>query len=131
MANGANALLVAVSGRAAGPLTADAPMFKAVQLLLDRGADPNAAAANGETLMHRGVLRGAAFVQLLVDRGARLDVQDAGGRTPLDVALGVPPPAPAGRGGGPPGGPGAAPTRADDATIALLRELKAPTRSGG
>src|SRR5262249_38751914 len=57
MANGTTALLAVVSGRP-GPLTPDAPMFQAVQLLLDRGAYVNAAAANGETLLHRGVTRG-------------------------------------------------------------------------
>jgi ankyrin repeat protein len=124
MANGNTALLVAVSGRS-GQLTPDAPMFRAVQLLLDRGAEVNAA-ANGETLLHRGVVRGEAFVRMLVQRGAKLDLKDAGGRTPLDVALGVPPPAPAGRS---PGGlPGAAPVRADDATVKLLRELGVPGR---
>lgn len=130
-ANGTTALLAAVSGRAAGPLTPASPMFQAVQLLLDRGADVNAAAANGETLLHRSVARGDAFVRLLVERGARLDVKDAGGRTPLDVALGVAPPAPAGRGpGGPPGGPGFAPARVSEATIAFLREVGAPSGSG-
>jgi ankyrin repeat protein len=129
MANGTTASLAAISGRP-GPLAPDAPMFQAVELLLDRGADVNATAANGETLLHRGVTRGDAFVRLLVERGARLDLKDAGGRTPLDVALGVPPPAPAGRGpGAPPGGPAAAPARASDATIAYLRELGAPRGS--
>jgi len=129
-ANGTTALFAAASGRAAGPLTPAMPMFQAVRLLLDRGADVNAAAANGETLLHRGVARGDAFVQLLVERGAKLDLKDAGGRTPLDVALGVAPPAPAGRDpGGPPGGPGSAPQRASDTTIAFLRELGAPRGS--
>jgi uncharacterized protein len=131
MANGTTELLAAVSARSAGPLTPDTPMFQAVQLLLDHGANVNAAAANGETLLHRSVARGEAFVRLLVQRGAKLDLEDAGGRTPLDVALGVPPPAPAGRGpGGPPGGPGSTPLRASDATIAFLRELGAPRGSG-
>jgi ankyrin repeat protein len=132
MPNGNTALLVAVSGRP-GPLRPEAPMFQAVQLLLDRGADVNATAANGETLLHRGVIRGEAFVRMLLERGAKLDLKDVGGRTPLDVALGVPPPAPAGRapgGGGPPGGPGGAPVRANEATIALLRERGAASGSG-
>ena len=131
MANGTTALLAAVSGRSAGSLTPDTPMFRAVQLLLDRGADVNAAAANGETLLHRAVARGDALVRLLVERGARLDLEDAGGRTPLDVALGVAPPVPAGRGpAGPPGGPGSAPVPASEATIAFLRERGAPRGSG-
>jgi ankyrin repeat protein len=127
MANGTTALMAAVSGRGAGPLTPEMSMFQAVQLLLDSGADVNAAAANGETLLHRSVTRGDGFVRLLVERGAKLDTKDAGGRTPLDVALGVPPPASAGRGAP---GPPAAPVRASDATIAYLRELGAPRGSG-
>jgi ankyrin repeat protein len=130
MANGSTASMVALSGRP-GALAPDTPVSQAVQLLLDRGADVNAAAVNGETLLHRGVTRGDAFVRMLVERGARLDLKDNGGRTPLDVALGVPPPAPAGRGpGGPPGGPGAAPVRASETTIAYLNELGAPRGSG-
>jgi ankyrin repeat protein len=127
VANAPTELLAAVSGRSAGPLTADTPMFEAVQLLLDHGADVNAAGPNGETLLHRAVTRGEAFVRMLVQRGAKLDLEDAAGRTPLDVALGVP--ARAGRGPSGPGGPGAAPVRASDATIALLRELGAPRGS--
>ena len=102
-------------------------MFQAVRLLLDRGANLNAAGANGATLLHQSVNRGEAFVRMLVERRAKLDVKDATGRTPLDIALGVPAAAPAGRGGraiarGPvgPGGPGPAPA-IDAATIALLR----------
>jgi ankyrin repeat protein len=126
MANGATALMTAVPARGAA-LTPEMAVFQAVQLLLDRGADVNAAAANGETLLHRSATRGDAFVRMLVERGAKLDVKDSGGRTPLDVALGVPPPAAPGRGpGGLPGGPGAAPVRASEATIAYLRELGAP-----
>lgn len=126
-ANGTTALLAAASGRSAEPLTAGKPIYDAVRLLLDSGADVNAAAANGETLLHRTVARGEAFVRLLVERGARLDLEDAGGRTPLDVALGGAPPASPGRGpGGPPGGPAAAPVPANDATLAYLRELGAP-----
>jgi ankyrin repeat protein len=122
MANGTTTLAVALSGRGARKLTPDAPMFQAVRLLLDRGADVNAAGANGATLLHQSVDRGDAFVRLLVERGARLDVKDSSGRTPLDIALGVPAAAPAGRGGR--GGRGAAggPLPAiDEATLALLR----------
>jgi hypothetical protein len=103
-------------------------MFQAVRLLLDRGADINATGTNRATLLHQSIDRGAAFVRLLVERGAKLDLKDASGRTPLDIALGVPPAADsAGRGGrgarggpGGPGGPGpAAPI--DAATITILR----------
>jgi uncharacterized protein len=129
MANGNTPLMVTLTGRGAATLRADTPMFHAVQLLLDHGADINAAAANGETLLHRGVTRGDAFVRLLVERGARLDLTDEGGRTPLDVALGVPPPVAAGRGGRP-GGPAAEPARASEATIAFLHERGAPRGAG-
>jgi hypothetical protein len=121
--------MVTLTGRGAPMLTPDTPMFQAVQLLLDRGADINATAANGETLLHRGVTRGEAFVRLLVERGGRLDLQDEGRRTPLDVALGVAPPAAANRGGRP-GGPAAEPARASEATIAFLRDRGAPRGPG-
>jgi len=125
MTNGTSTLAVALTGRGA-PTTPETPMFQAVRLLLDRGADVNAAGANGSTLLHQSVNRGAAFVRLLVEHGARLDVKDASGRTPLDIALGVPAAAPAGAGargarGGPAGPGGPAPAAIDAATIALLR----------
>lgn len=129
MANRTTTPMVALSGRGPDTLTPDTPMFQAVQLLLDHGADVNATAATGETLLHRGVARGDAFVRLLVERGARLDLEDEGGRTPLDVALGAAPPAAAGRGGRP-AGPAPESLPASEATIAFLRELGAPRGSG-
>ena len=135
--NGSTALTIASSARAARPVTPDAPVYQAVDLLLERGADVNAANAAGETLLHQSVARGEAFVRMLVRHGARVDVTDKAGRTPLDVALGVPAPAAAGgragRGGragggfgGRGGAPEAEPARADDATLRLLREAAAP-----
>jgi ankyrin repeat protein len=123
--NGTTTLAVALTGRGARTLTSDTPMFQAVRLLLDRGANVNAAGANGATLLHQSLDRGEAFVRLLVERGARLDLKDASGRTPLDIALGVPAaPAPVGRGGRGGGGGAVAPGPApaiDAATIAFLR----------
>jgi hypothetical protein len=106
-------------------------MFQAVRMLLDKGANVNATGANGATLLHQAVNRGAAFVRLLVEHGARVDLKDSSGRTALDVAMGVAAPAPAGgrggRGGAPaPGQAGQAPQAADPAVIALLRELGTP-----
>jgi ankyrin repeat protein len=124
LANGTNTMAVALTGRGSRTPTPDTPMFQAVQLLLDRGADVNAAGANGATLLHQSVDRGEAFVRLLVERGARLDLKDASGRTPLDIALGAPAAAPAGRGGrARASGPAPA---IDAATIALLRGEQNP-----
>jgi uncharacterized protein len=135
LVNGTTTLSVAMTGRGPRLLTPDTPMFQGVQLLLEHGADVNAV-TNGSTLLHQSIDRGEAFVRLLVGRGARLELKDASGRTPLDIALGTPAAAPAGRGGrgapaagGTPGGrgaPGAAPITADAATIAFLREHTAP-----
>ena len=132
LANGTTTMAVALSGRGSRTLTPDTPMFQAVRLLLDRGVDVNATGANGATLLHQSVDRGEAFVRMLVEHGAKLDLKDASGRTPLDIALGVAPAAPAGaaapagrgaRGGA--GARGAAPGGPapviDAATIALLR----------
>ena len=133
LANGTTTLAVALTGRGAGTLTPETPMFQAVKLLLDRGADVNAAAPNGSPLLHQSVNRGAAFVRLLVEHGAKLDLKDGTGRTPLDIAMGVAPTVPTGsgvpagrgaRGGGAgrggPAGPGA-PSAPDPQVIELLR----------
>jgi ankyrin repeat protein len=131
LANGTNTMTIALSGRGSRVLTPEMPMFQAVQLLLDRGVDVN-------TLLHQNLDRGPAFVRMLIEKGAKLDLRDATGRTPLDIALGVPPtviaapagPA-AGRGGrGGPGGAGAPGPAApiDPAVIALLRDSGTRTK---
>ena len=136
LANRTTTLAVALTGRGSRTLTPDTPMYLAVRLLLDRGADVNATGANGATLLHQSLDRGEAFVRLLVEKGAKLDIKDATGRTPIDIALGVAPatpaaPAgPAGRGGrGGPGATGAAPA-IDAGTIAFLRGLAVPASDG-
>jgi ankyrin repeat protein len=133
MANRTSTMSVALSGRGARVLTPETPMYQAVRLLLEHGADVNTAGTNGGPLLHQSLDRGEAFVRLLVEKGARLDIKDGTGRTPLDIALGVPPvasaapAAPAGRGGrgapapGGRGGPAAAAPTIDAATIAFLR----------
>jgi ankyrin repeat protein len=126
LANGTTTLMVALTGRGSRTLTPDTPMFQAVRLVLDRGADVNATGGNGATLLHQSVDRGEAFVRLLVERGAKLDLRDSSGRTPLDIALGVAAAAPAGRGRGGPGGPAGPAPATDPATIAFLRERGAP-----
>jgi hypothetical protein len=97
-----------------------------MKLLIDRGADPNLVNDNGETALHIAVSRGDALVRFLAGNGTRLDIKDKHGRTPLDVAMGVP----GGAGGGRGRGRGAATPTASpvrESTAALLKELmKAP-----
>jgi ankyrin repeat protein len=133
MPNGTNAISLVMVGRGARALTPDAPTFQAVKMMLDHGMNVNAVGASGATLLHQSLDRGEVFVRMLVEHGAKLDIKDATGRTPLDIALGVAPATPAvapaaapagGRGarGGPPAAAAPAPV-VDAATIAYLRGL--------
>jgi len=131
MSNGTTSLSLVMAGRGVRALTPDAPIFQAVKMMLDHGMNVNAVGAGGATLLHQSLDRGEMFVRMLVEHGAKLDIKDATGRTPLDIALGVAPATPAatpaaapvGRGGR--GGPPAAapPPVVDAATIAYLRGL--------
>jgi ankyrin repeat protein len=74
----------------------------ALAVLLDAGADVNAQAPvvtgpgsrfggrrAGQTALHGAVTWGwNEVVRFLVEQGARIDLADAGGRTPYDLALG-------------------------------------------
>ena len=86
----------------------------AAKLLLDLGADVNAANEAGQTPLHAAAAIGAnGVVRFLVERGARLDAKTRQGRTPLDEALrGVP-------------NVDGAPGEGHEDTAALLRELMA------
>ena len=58
-----------------------------VQLLLDRGADPNKANEGGWTPLHEAAQNGHTVVlQLLLDRGADLNKANESGFTPLYTA---------------------------------------------
>jgi len=97
----------------------------ALELCLDAGADINAADGSGQTLLHLAASSNDDLVRWLVERGADLAARDMAGRRPLEVALGVPGPPPAGRGGRGRGGRGGAPEPGPvrESTVALLREL--------
>jgi ankyrin repeat protein len=89
----------------------------AISLCVERGADINAFTNNGLTSLHLAVERGAdGIVKFLAEKGAELDLKDKDGRTPLDIALGVPASGFTGR-------RGAAPAVVRESTAALLRQL--------
>ena len=98
--------------------------MNAISLMLAKGADVNAVNDNGESALHIAVGRGDSLVRFLVENGAKLDLKDKAGRTPLDVAMGVPGAA-GGRGRGARGGGPAAPGPVRESTAALLKELMA------
>jgi hypothetical protein len=61
-----------------------------VELLLDRGADPNATSSRGATALMMAAASDhadPAIVQVLLDHGGRLDARDDEGRSALDWAL--------------------------------------------
>jgi ankyrin repeat protein len=63
--------------------------LEGMTILLERGADVNAANALGETALHGAAQRGAnRIVEFLAERGAVLDVRNKDGRTPMDEARG-------------------------------------------
>ena len=86
--------------------------LEAAKLLLDRGANVNAANEAGQTPLHAAAAIGAnGVVRFLVERGAKLDAKTRQGRTALDESLrGVP-------------NVDGAPGDAHQDTAALLREL--------
>jgi ankyrin repeat protein len=62
--------------------------LEAARIVLDLGADVNAANEAGQAPLHAAAAIGASgVVRFLVERGARLDAKTRQGRTPLDEAL--------------------------------------------
>ena len=60
-----------------------------MKLLVDKGADVNAANDAGMTPMHYAVQRGVdRIIEYLASKGARFDIKNKQGRTPADLARG-------------------------------------------
>jgi ankyrin repeat protein len=95
----------------------EADALQAIALCVKSGADVNAFNSNGQTALHFAAERGAdALVKSLVEQGAELDLVDKDGRTPLDVAMGVPASTFQGRRGAPA-------ATVHQSTATLLRQL--------
>ncbi|NXN79638.1 ANR26 protein, partial [Bombycilla garrulus] len=61
---------------------------KCVAVLLEHGADPNLADADGNTALHLAVLSGNTTVAgLLLEHNANSDAQNQEGYTPLNIAV--------------------------------------------
>jgi ankyrin repeat protein len=86
---GSNPLMAAAGvgyqqGRSTGT---EGEALDAVKLMVELGADVNAANANGFTALHGAVIRGAnSIVAFLAEHGATLSPKDKRGRTPLTIA---------------------------------------------
>jgi len=69
----------------------DSEAIAALELLLGRGADVNAANQMGDTALHGAARRGSpAIIEFLLNHGANVRAKNARGQTPLDIASGVP-----------------------------------------
>ena len=87
------------------------------KLLLAAGADVNAVNNNGQTALHGAAQLGwTQYVRFLAQNGAKVDIKDARGATPLDIAMGR---------AGTTGRAGVSGAEAHPETAAALRELGA------
>src|SRR5438093_7495109 len=65
-------------------------LFETTKLLVELGADVNAAGEHGWTALHGAAYKGIdSAVQLLVEKGAKTEVFDEWGQTPLSIASAV------------------------------------------
>jgi ankyrin repeat protein len=88
-----------------------------IKMLLTSGLEVDDRTRSGETALHGAASRGAdAVVRFLALNGAKLDAKDRANRTPLDVAMGVPPELPR-------PGDQYTPPPVRESTSKLLREL--------
>jgi ankyrin repeat protein len=92
--NGTTALMLAAGvGRGQGVFAKDyateEELLRAVELLVERGVDVNAANDSGQTALHIAAQASDRVVEFLGTHGANLEAKDKQGRTPLDIALGT------------------------------------------
>ncbi len=80
-------MFAAGNGRGTGVFQKDIgterDMFNAVQVLVERGVDVNAANDNGQTAMHFAAQVSDDIVRYLAAHGAVLDAKDKQGHTPV------------------------------------------------
>ena len=92
--NGTTTLMLAAGvGRGTGVFAKDyateAELLTAVKLLVESGADVNAANDSGQTALHIAAQASDGIVKYLAEHSANLDAKDKQGRTALDVAMGA------------------------------------------
>jgi ankyrin repeat protein len=64
--------------------------LETAKLLVELGADVNAAGENGWTALHGAAYTGSdGIIQFLIENGAKMDAMDRFGQTPLSIAEGV------------------------------------------
>jgi ankyrin repeat protein len=96
----------------------------ALALLLEAGANPNAKAPDGVTLLHQAAQMGnLEMIRILARAGVDFTQKNADGLTALEMVERRETEGLSGRGGAPGGGPGRAPRASPQEVVRLLREL--------
>jgi uncharacterized protein len=85
MKNGSNPVLL-LAGTRVGPGSSADKVVESLRLLVEHGANVNAANQRGERALHLAARQGSnALVRTLVELGANLNATDSSGKTALDV----------------------------------------------
>lgn len=93
--------------------------MEAIEMLIARGVDVNAANDLGQTALHFAAQKGSEkVIEFLAENGAKIDAKDKRGKMPLDIASGI------GLGGNSEGVP------EEEAMAALKKLMAAKGRSG-
>jgi len=86
MANGSNVITLLAGIRPGEGAGSEQQIIASLRLLVQRGANPNAVAARGETALHIAARLGSnAVVRALAGLGADLNAKDSAGKTALDA----------------------------------------------